>query len=201
MKFSTILTAALAFTVTTVAATPTPGPFSNFDPFSIFGKDLGRGNKYGAPRKPWEGGKPGWYFGKHPGKVPRLPCLTGPICKILKLFPWFLQCPTPPPPNPGPSDGYTQTFNNHTGATQGNGYLTFGLVDTIADCKAMCNSVEGCVFANTYRDVNGKDGSPLLTCSLYSECHGIETATNTGGQSQPDGSINYIINSDGWCKA
>jgi len=66
-----------------------------------------------------------------------------------------------------PADGYVQTFSSLTGATQGNDYLTFGLVDTVAgespdaeirlndsneyvpDCKAMCNSVSGCGFANS----------------------------------------------------
>ncbi|TFK25777.1 hypothetical protein FA15DRAFT_668113 [Coprinopsis marcescibilis] len=200
MKFSTILTAALAVGAANVAAVPQFGGLNFFD---LLGKDFGRGNNFGSgQRRPWErNATPGWYFGKHPDRAPRLPCLTGTICRILKLFPKFLQCPTPPPPNPTPNDGYTQTFSNHTGATQGGNYLTFGLVDTPADCKAMCNSVQGCAFANSYRDVNGKDGSLLLTCSLFSGCHGIETATNTGGQTQPDGTINFITNSDGWCKS
>ncbi|KAJ3483655.1 hypothetical protein NLJ89_g12043 [Agrocybe chaxingu] len=151
------------------------------------------------------------------------------ICKILKLFPWAIQCPKPPHFPPPPNDGYTQTFKNLTGATQAQDYMTFGLVDTIAGtyfsayfmpdcdtaialeldleavasrayCKAMCNNVSGCKFVNTYNDVNGKDGSTQLTCSLFSKCHDSSDATNTGGQTQPDGSINFIRNSDGYCK-
>ncbi|THU82571.1 fruit-body specific gene A, partial [Dendrothele bispora CBS 962.96] len=110
--------------------------------------------------------------------------------------------PKPPPhhPPPPPSDGFTPTFLNLTGATQANDFLTFGLVDTVDDCKTMCLNVEGCAFINTYHDVNGKGGSPLLTCSLFGSCHGPDTATNVGGQSQPDGSLDFITNSDGYCK-
>jgi hypothetical protein len=78
--------------------------------------------------------------------------------------------------------------------------MTFGLVDTVDGCKAMCNSVSGCHFINSYHDVNGKDGSTQLTCSLFSLCHNADDADNRGGQSQPDGSIDFIINSDGFCK-
>ncbi|KAG5634540.1 hypothetical protein H0H81_001570 [Sphagnurus paluster] len=106
-----------------------------------------------------------------------------------------------PTPTPTPSDGYTQTFAGLNGATQADGYLTYGLVDTVAQCKAMCDSVAGCKFVNTYHDVNGKGGSTQLTCSLYSGCHTAADAINKGGQSQPDGSINYITDSDGYCKA
>ena len=51
-----------------------------------------------------------------------------------------------------------------------------------------------------YHDVNGKDGSPLLTCALFSKCHTAADADNRGGQTQPDGSVDFIINSDGYCK-
>ena len=53
---------------------------------------------------------------------------------------------------------------------------------------------------SAYNDVNGKDGSTQLTCSLYAGCHTVAEATNVGGQTQPDGSINFIRNSDGYCK-
>jgi len=45
-----------------------------------------------------------------------------------------------------------------------------------------------------------QNGSPQLTCSLYETCHDTDTLTNTGGQTQPDGSINFITDSDGFCK-
>ncbi|PPQ66990.1 hypothetical protein CVT26_009950, partial [Gymnopilus dilepis] len=104
---------------------------------------------------------------------------------------------TPPPP---PPPGYTPTFSNITCAVQADDYLTFGLVDTEEDCTAMCDSVAGCVFVNAYHDVNGKDGSPQLTCSLFGKCHDASAADNCGGQSQPDGSTDFITNSDGFCK-
>ncbi|KAH6904539.1 hypothetical protein BKA70DRAFT_1432290 [Coprinopsis sp. MPI-PUGE-AT-0042] len=167
----------------------------------ILGHDWSPANHYNAPTPPWQpGANPGWYFGSHPEKHPKLFCLVGLICKILNLFPHVPHCPKPPKP-PGPSDGYTPVFQGLDGATQAGTYLTFGLVDTVADCKAMCNEVAGCVFINTYHDVNGKDGSTQLTCSLFSTCQDASTATNKGGQTQPDGSINYIKDSDGYCKA
>ncbi|KAH6919122.1 hypothetical protein BKA70DRAFT_1024246, partial [Coprinopsis sp. MPI-PUGE-AT-0042] len=189
--------AMLTFGIASVAAQATS---VDLDPFNIYGKDLSRDNNFGAPVRPWDGGKPAWYFGQYAGKVPHLPSLSGPICQVLRLFPHYIQCPTAPLPNSRVQEGYTQTFFNLTAATQGDVYLTFGLVDSISECKAMCNTIQGCKFVNTYRDVNGKDGSPLLTCSLYTQCYGPEAATNTGGQSQSNGSLNFIINSDGWCK-
>jgi len=187
----------------------------------LTGYDFSRGTRYNAPTPPWQrGAKPGWYFGAHPERHPRMLCMTGWICRILRMFPRLPQCPATPGPQPTttsttatatsstedpqptvPADGYTPVFENLQGATQGDGYLTFGLVDTVAHCKAMCDSIPECVFANTYNDVNGKGGSTQLTCSLFSRCHDASTATNTGGQSQPDGSINRIEDSFGWCKA
>ncbi|KAF8991981.1 hypothetical protein BDQ17DRAFT_1254364 [Cyathus striatus] len=184
----------------------------------VFGVDLSNNNFFGAPFPPWvHGAHPGWYFGNFPWLHPGIPCFPGPSCKFLTYFPNSLRCPPspphfpphfppfppyfpPPPPPAQPSDGYTQTFHNLTGATQADDYLTFGLVDTIDDCKAMCNSVQGCKFINTYNDVNGKDGSTQLTCSLFSKCHDSSDADNKGGQSQPDGSVDFIRNSDGFCK-
>ncbi len=43
-------------------------------------------------------------------------------------------------------------------------------------------------------------GSPLLTCSMYKYCHYSNTAINKGGQTQPSGLLDYITQSDGWCK-
>jgi hypothetical protein len=45
-----------------------------------------------------------------------------------------------------------------------------------------------------------QNGSPLLTCSLFTECLTASTADNCGGQTQADGSVDFIINSDGYCK-
>ncbi|KXN92432.1 hypothetical protein AN958_07991 [Leucoagaricus sp. SymC.cos] len=96
---------------------------------------------------------------------------------------------------------YTLTFTNQTGAVQGTDFITFGLFETTDECTAFCDSVSTCGFANSYNDNNGKGGSPLLTCSLYVGCHDVADLTNTGGQTQPDGTVNFITNSDGWCKA
>ncbi|KAH6919118.1 hypothetical protein BKA70DRAFT_1555055 [Coprinopsis sp. MPI-PUGE-AT-0042] len=220
----------LAFAILAAAGVTSSPVSVEIDPSSIFGgSDMSAKNFYGAPIHPWlPGAQPGWYFGQTPWLWPWLPWLHGPICCVLPSFPWLIQCPkpwvpppppkphfpppppypwwpvpghpAPPQPTPVPSDGYYQTFKNLTGATQAGDYITFGLVDTIGDCKAMCNTVKECYFANTYNDVNGKDGSKRLTCSLYAKCHSSKDATNEGGQTQPDGSVNYIRNSDGWCK-
>ncbi|KAF8064154.1 hypothetical protein FPV67DRAFT_204207 [Lyophyllum atratum] len=198
MRFSTIFAAA-AIVVTGVTATPMD---LTINVGSLFGTDLSASGHYGAPSPPWQAeAHPGWYFGDHGYKFPELPCLQGLICQILQLLPFdWLHCPVKPPPTPPPTDGYTQTFANLTGATQADGYMTYGLVDTVAQCKAMCNSVSGCKFVNSYHDVNGKGGSTQLTCSLFTVCYDATTAINTGGQSQPDGSIDFITNSDGYCK-
>jgi len=162
--------------------------------------DLSIGNKYNALIPPWErGAHPGWYYGSNPQENDQYPCLRPDSCKYLKSCPGWNQCPPPEPPQTPPY-GYVETFHNLTGATQASDYLTYGLVDTIAACEAMCNSVAGCKFVNTYHDVNGKNGSPDLTCALFSECHTSADAINKGGQTQSDGTVDYIIDSDGWCK-
>ncbi|KAL9711425.1 hypothetical protein Ac2012v2_005970 [Leucoagaricus gongylophorus] len=212
MRFTALCTV-VAVAVTSARGVPTANTVQSRDIGislnlgSIFGgADLSSTNHYGAPIPPWEPGcKPGWYYGPHPGDHPDLPCLGGLICKILDLIPFIIHCPPSfppqtPPSKPPPSGGYSQTFHNITAAVQADDYMTFGLVETVPDCEAMCDSVSGCNFVNTYHDVNGKDGSPLLTCALFSKCHGAQDADNRGGQSQPDGSIDFITNSDGYCK-
>ncbi|KAF8347201.1 hypothetical protein F5887DRAFT_1157804 [Amanita rubescens] len=95
---------------------------------------------------------------------------------------------------------YYLTFYNLNGATETPDYLTYKLVPTIYDCLTACDKVTGCNFVNTYHDVNGKGGSPDLTCSMYKTCHYANTAINKGGQTQPSGLLDYITESDGWCR-
>ncbi|KAF8347241.1 fruit-body specific protein A [Amanita rubescens] len=97
---------------------------------------------------------------------------------------------------------YYPTFLNLNGAINLNApdFLAFVLVSTISDCFLACNKVPGCKFVNTYHDVNGNGGNPDLTCSMYKSCHYANTATNKGGQTEPSGLPEYIIESDGWCK-
>ncbi|KAF7335907.1 hypothetical protein MSAN_02327900 [Mycena sanguinolenta] len=158
---------------------------------------------YGAPTPPWKTGHhPGWYYGS--GTAPKgISCvLDSFFCELLNLFPSGYHCPSPPPPtpphSPPPPAPYTQVkdFYNLECTAQVDSYLTYGLVDTVDDCYAMCNSVSGCTFFNTYHDVNGK-----LTCALFSSCLTAACADNCGGQTQPDGSIDYITQSTGYCKA
>ncbi|KAF7375778.1 hypothetical protein MSAN_00467500 [Mycena sanguinolenta] len=165
-------------------------------------------NCYGAPIPPWKTGHhPGWYYGK--GSAPQgISCILDSLfCELLNLFPHGYHCPSPPPStpphSPPPPPPYTQVkdFYNLGCAAQDDSYLTYGLVDTVDDCYDMCDSVSGCAFFNTYHDVYGKNGSPQLTCALFSKCLTASCADNCGGQSQPDGSIDYISESSGYCKA
>ncbi|KAJ7267356.1 hypothetical protein C8J57DRAFT_364349 [Mycena rebaudengoi] len=171
-------------------------------------------NHYGAPTPPWKPNhSPGWYYGH--GTPPKgVKCvLNGIFCELLELFHWGFHCPKrphhptpphypPPPPPPTGPPGYGQTFYNLTCASQDDAgaYMTYGLVDTVADCADMCDTVDGCAFFNSYHDNNAKDGSTQLTCALFNRCLTPESADNCGGQTQPDGSISFITASDGYCK-
>ncbi|KAK1217330.1 hypothetical protein PQX77_020011 [Marasmius sp. AFHP31] len=203
MRFSTL------FAVCTTALAAASGAFAQTTEGQVteseasFGASLGvnmnPSNHWGAPIPPWETGCiPGWYYGNKKDILKIIiPWLKDNlICFILDVLHLGIKCPHKPPPG----DGWKQIFSDYDGATQADDYLTYGLVDTVDDCKAMCSNVEGCTFFNTYHDVNGKDGSPLLTCSLFKSCHGKDQATNKGGQTQSDGSINRIEDSAGYCK-
>ncbi|KAJ7883446.1 hypothetical protein B0H14DRAFT_2701681 [Mycena olivaceomarginata] len=194
MRFSTVFT---AFAVVATGASA-----ANFSAESITSAiSLTAQNYYGAPIPPWKAGHyPGWYYGKSTPPKGLICFLDKLICELLELFPFCFHCPKPPPHNPPSPPEYTQTFYNLTCAAQDDSYQTYGLVDTVADCQTMCDSVSGCTFFNTYHDVNGKDGSTQLTCALFQKCLPAESADNCGGQTQPDGSIDYITNSDGYCK-
>jgi len=185
---------------------------------------LAASNNYGAPVPPSSAGSnAGWYYGDSPGSADTLPWLKdSDLCSALADSPDSLQCPdygypkpTPTPTNkpsgtatptstqpgaPSPTGTYYEVFYNLTAAVQASDYMTYGLVDTVPDCENMCNTVVGCNFINTYHDVNGKNGSPLLTCALFSEFHTAAQADNAGGQTQPDGSIDFITDSAGYDK-
>ncbi|KAJ7809012.1 hypothetical protein B0H14DRAFT_2608407 [Mycena olivaceomarginata] len=205
MRFSTVLPA-LVVAATGAAAT------SNFSTASIASAgSLTAKNYYGAPTPPWKAGHhPGWYYGK--GSPPQgIPCLLDNLfCDLLKLIPWGYQCPSlppPPPPSPPhtppPPPKYPQTdgfYDLKCAAQDDYSYLTYGLVDTVEYCEAMCDSVAGCVLHQHLSRRQWKNGSPQLTCALFSKCLTAASADNCGEQSQPDGSIDYITNSNGYCK-
>ncbi|KAL0576033.1 hypothetical protein V5O48_005940 [Marasmius crinis-equi] len=182
MRFSALFTActtALAVASGAFAASATAEASLS----AKLGTNLNAANHYGAPIPPWEAGcVPGWYYGNKKDLLKIvIPWLKDNIiCVLLDLLHLGIKCPHKPPPG----DGWKQTFSGYDGAIQADDYLTFGLVDTV----------------DAYHDVNGKDGSPLLTCALFAQCHNEDQATNKGGQSQPDGSINYIADSAGYCK-
>ncbi|WVQ72978.1 hypothetical protein IAR50_002541 [Cryptococcus sp. DSM 104548] len=88
-------------------------------------------------------------------------------------------------------------------ATQDASYMTYTLATSVDDCLAACDQIEGCVFVNTYYDVNEqenylpKHSDGVLTCSMYSTCVGTEKNDNWGGQDDP----NTIVDSNGYCKS
>ncbi|KIK52301.1 hypothetical protein GYMLUDRAFT_180291 [Collybiopsis luxurians FD-317 M1] len=165
-------------------------------------------NHFGASDAPQAAGAtPGWYFGDHPASANGIPWLKDPLCASLAATPNTIQCPAetafealmaevsgPPPPR----GEYTVAFSGLNASIVAPDFLTFGLVDTDTDCQIMCDNVSGCFFVDSYRDVNGQGGSTLLTCSLYAEHHDASQATNFGGQTQPDGSVDFIIDSNGY---
>ncbi|KAK4686554.1 hypothetical protein P7C73_g3571, partial [Tremellales sp. Uapishka_1] len=112
---------------------------------------------------------------------------------------------------------YQETFDNYTlvapngvwtgmtvgAAVQDASYMTYTLSDTIDNCLQACSQIEGCVFVNTYYDVNASEADlpkhtpGVLTCAMYSTCVGTDEASNWGGQDDP----NTIVNSNGYCLA
>jgi len=88
-------------------------------------------------------------------------------------------------------------------ATQDSSYMTYTLANTVDDCLAACDQIEGCVFVNTYYDVNAQEADlpkhtpGVLTCAMFSQCVGTDKNNNFGGQDDP----NTIVDSNGYCKS
>jgi hypothetical protein len=97
-------------------------------------------------------------------------------------------------------------------------YIHYTLATNPADCLAVCDQTEGCVFVslqrdgqpssadtqvNSYIDYNPqrqddpKHQAGVYTCTYYRACPGLDKNTNYGGQG--DGAV--ILDSDGWCKS
>ncbi|KAF8148329.1 hypothetical protein K438DRAFT_1625614 [Mycena galopus ATCC 62051] len=198
------------FATLVVAATGTVATVGNFSSASVaLAGGFTAQNCYGAPIPPWKTGHyPGWYHGS--GSAPEgISCILDSLfCELLNLFPFGYHCPSASPPHPPPTPPhgpppppeYTQCFYNLECAAEDDSYITYGLVDTVADCEAMCRSVSGCTFMNRECIPFNFNGSPQLTCALFSKCLTESCATNCGGQSQSDGTTDYITNSEGYCK-
>ncbi|KAJ6583207.1 hypothetical protein B0H10DRAFT_1890208 [Mycena sp. CBHHK59/15] len=93
---------------------------------------------------------------------------------------------------------YSVAFQNLNASIHGNDYLSYILTDTVAECIDFCACRVGCAFANPYYDNNAKN-TTMLTCAFYAGCHAAADATNTGGQTEPDGSLSSISSSSGYC--
>ncbi|KAJ7164236.1 hypothetical protein C8R46DRAFT_1099037 [Mycena filopes] len=103
------------------------------------------------------------------------------------------QCtPTAPP-------CFTTAFENLNASIHADDYLSYILTDTVQECIDFCACrPAGCGFANPYYDNNAKN-TTMLTCAYYVGCHSAADATNTGGQSEPNGGLSAITNSSGYC--
>ncbi|KAJ7100087.1 hypothetical protein B0H15DRAFT_507174 [Mycena belliarum] len=95
---------------------------------------------------------------------------------------------------------YTVAFEDLDASIHGDDYLSYILTDTVQECIDFCACRPGCVFANPYFDNNAKN-TTMLTCAFYAGCHTAADATNTGGQTEPDGSLSTISSSSGYCLA
>ncbi|WVQ64354.1 hypothetical protein V866_004402 [Kwoniella sp. B9012] len=88
-------------------------------------------------------------------------------------------------------------------AAQDASYMTYTLSTSVDDCLAACDQIEGCVFVNTYYDVNEEENylpkhtDGVLTCAMFSTCVSSDNNDNWGGQDDP----NTIVNSNGYCKS
>ncbi|KAJ3728135.1 hypothetical protein DFJ43DRAFT_1156704 [Lentinula guzmanii] len=209
----------ISLAISTIASRlPYPNNLDDFQSTDFIVASLSASNHHGAPHPPeFAASKPGWYYGDDPGSADGLPWLKDhDLCATLAHTPRSLRCPSvvpkatktihrrsadpapTPTPTPPTTPTYTTVFSGLTASIVGNTYITYGLVDTVADCQALCDTVSQCVFVNSYHDVNGQNGSPLLTCSLYASVYTAADATNYGGQYQPDGTYDYITDSDGY---
>ncbi|TFK61697.1 hypothetical protein BDN72DRAFT_903876 [Pluteus cervinus] len=103
---------------------------------------------------------------------------------------------------------YTQVFagtgdgpDDRDAAIQGDGYLTFTVTDTPADCFAFCDGIPTCVFVNYFYEFNDPAPAPqpVFKCSAYSVVHDESYKTNYGGQVLGEGlDPTYIQNSFGY---
>ncbi|KAJ6459820.1 hypothetical protein DFH09DRAFT_1012472 [Mycena vulgaris] len=93
---------------------------------------------------------------------------------------------------------YTVAFENLDASIVADDYLGFTLTDTVEECICSCSGE--CTFVNAYHDNNaiGKN-STMLTCAHYAACHIAAEATNSGGQTGSDGSLETVSSSDGYC--
>ncbi|KAJ7851023.1 hypothetical protein B0H14DRAFT_3662814 [Mycena olivaceomarginata] len=186
------------FSAFVVVATGTTGvSAANFSTETIAtAAALNPGNFYGAPIRPWNvGHTPGWYYGNGKAPIGIFSILDSVFCGLLDILPFFHCSKAPHNPHP-----YTRAFSNLNCGCEDGSYLTYGLVEVVEDCQAMCESISGCIFYNTYHDVYAK-GYPQFTCTLYKKVLTAGSASYCGGQHQPDGSINHIINSEGYYKS
>ncbi|KAJ7136641.1 fruit-body specific protein A, partial [Mycena epipterygia] len=94
---------------------------------------------------------------------------------------------------------YSTAFENLDASIHGDDYLSYILTDTVAECIDFCACRVGCQFANRKSHKYSYANTTMLTCAFYAGCHTAADATNTGGQSEPDGSLSSISSSSGYC--
>ncbi|KAJ6565904.1 hypothetical protein DFH09DRAFT_1081550 [Mycena vulgaris] len=175
MHFSTVFSALAVVVVSGAMATV------SYTPDSISSASgLTAQNCYGTPIPPWKSGHyPGWHYGQ--GTPPAGDPHVFERWYLLHLGFFYPKAPPPVPPHsPPPSPEYTQVFYDLSCAVQDYSYETYGLVDTVQDCQAMCDSVAGCGFVNTYYDNNSAaKNSDQLTCGLLTRCLAASAEDNS----------------------
>ncbi|TFK66960.1 hypothetical protein BDN72DRAFT_771355, partial [Pluteus cervinus] len=94
--------------------------------------------------------------------------------------------------------------SDRDGSIQGTAYLTYTVVPNstynVDACLNFCDSVNGCVFANLYYEINNDLPNSNLKCAVYADVHSAAEKTNVGGQQLlplPAGTT-FIQNSSGF---
>jgi hypothetical protein len=78
MRLTSFFLSLIALVFVTVSAAPATDTLLDRGLPSLLGIDWTERGHYNAPVEPWKNGaRPGWYFGKHPEKYPKLFCLGG----------------------------------------------------------------------------------------------------------------------------
>ncbi|KAJ7291460.1 hypothetical protein C8J57DRAFT_1458304 [Mycena rebaudengoi] len=99
---------------------------------------------------------------------------------------------------------YSTAFENLEASIHGDDYLTYILTDTVdafalAGLAARSQTPITTITPRSRRIFLHMLNTTMLTCAIYAGCHTAADATNTGGQTEPDGGVSAVTNSSGYC--